>query len=98
MMKISSLLNEKKFQSQVVRIAKVFGWLCYHTYDSRRSEPGFPDLVLVRDKVVMFRELKTDKGRLTTAQKHWGDKLTESGSDYAVWRPSMKDEIHEELK
>ena len=44
MMKISSLLNEKKFQSQVVRIAKVFGWLCYHTYDSRRSEPGFPDL------------------------------------------------------
>ena len=76
----------------------MFGWMCYHTYDSRRSEPGFPDLVLVRDKVVMFRELKTDKGRLTTAQKNWGDKLTEAGSDYAVWRPKDIDEIVKELR
>ena len=97
-MKISSLINEKLFQSRVVQAAKIYGWLCYHTYDSRRSEPGFPDLVLIRDKVVMFRELKTDKGRLTAAQKSWGDNLTEAGSDYAVWRPKDMDEIVKELR
>ena len=97
MMKISSLINEKKFQSRVVQAANMFGWMCYHTYDSRRSNPGFPDLVLVRDKV-LFRELKTDKGRLTTAQKSWGDNLTKAGSDYDVWRPKDMDEIVKELR
>ena len=97
-MKISSLINEKLFQSRVVDASKVFGWLCYHTYDSRRSEPGFPDLVLVRDNKVLFRELKTDKGRLTSAQKLWGDNLTEAGADYAVWRPKDMDEIAIELR
>ena len=90
-------ITEKQFQSQVVRIAKVFGWMAYHTYDSRRSEPGFPDLVLVRERV-MFRELKTEKGRLTPAQKLWGERLKSAGSDYDIWRPSMKYKIQDDLR
>jgi len=45
------------------------GWWSYHTHDSRRSTPGFPDLVLIRPPRVMFIELKRETGRLTTAQK-----------------------------
>ena len=85
-------MTEKQFQSHVVRYAKKRGWRVYHTYDSRRSEPGFPDLVLVRNKV-LFRELKTDKGQLTDAQKTWGQLLTAAGTDYAVWRPKALQEI-----
>ena len=89
-------MTEKQFQAKVIDMAKIFKWTYYHTYSSKRSPVGFPDLVLVRDKV-MFRELKTDKGRLTSAQKAWGDNLTEAGADYAVWRPSMMTDIYKEL-
>ena len=86
-------MKEKDFQAQVIRIAKALGWLIYHTYDSRRSEPGFPDLVMVRGDRILYRELKTEKGRLAPHQKIWGEKLSEAGADYEVWRPSMRDEI-----
>ena len=91
-------MREKTFQAQVIRISKVFGWLSYHTYDSRRSAPGFPDLVLVRGDKLLFRELKTEDGRLTAHQKVWGKKLKDAGADYKVWRPSMKDEIECDLR
>ena len=67
--------SEKQFQSAVLQLAKLRGWLCYHPYDSRRSTPGFPDLVLVRDGEVVFAELKTDKGKLTKAQEQWLEQL-----------------------
>ena len=89
-------MTEKQFQSWVVDVAKVHGWKVYHTYDSRRSEPGFPDLVMVRDRV-LFRELKTDIGRISPAQKEWGEALTQAGADFAIWRPKDKKTIIEEL-
>ena len=90
-------MTEKQFQAEVIDIAKQIGWLLYHTYDSRRCEPGFPGLVLVRDRV-MFRELKTKKGKLTLAQIDWGRKLQASGADYAVWRPSNMREVIKTLQ
>jgi len=79
-------MTEKDFQSQVEKIAKQCGWLCYHTYDSRRSEPGFPDLVLVKERVI-FAELKTDSGKLSPAQMIWEQKLIAAGAEYRLWRP-----------
>ena len=89
-------MTEKQFQTQIVMVAKANGWIVYHTYDSRRSEPGFPDLVLVRDRV-LFRELKTNTGRVSVAQKDWGDALTKAGADFKVWRPSDLKAIIKEL-
>jgi hypothetical protein len=40
--------TEAEFQAAVVQSAKLRGWWAYHTHDSRRSEAGFPDLVLLR--------------------------------------------------
>ena len=60
----------------------------YHTYDSRRSNPGFPDLVLVGCNGVLYRELKTDRGRLTPMQEWWLNSLLDAGQDAGVWRPS----------
>ena len=89
-------MTERQFQAWVIDVAKAHGWKVYHTYDSRRSEPGFPDLVLVRDRV-LFRELKTDIGRISPAQKEWGDALTQAGADFEIWRPQDKKTIIEEL-
>jgi len=47
------------------------GWLRYHTHDSRRSEPGFPDLVLIRRDRLLAVEVKRRGGKATEAQKTW---------------------------
>lgn len=46
------LISEKEFQQQVKDLARLLGWKTYHTYDSRHSDPDFPDLVMARRRVV----------------------------------------------
>lgn len=71
---------------QVVDLARLYGWAIYHTHDSRRSVAGFPDLVLVRERV-MFVELKTDAGKTSPAQNLWLGVLTAAGATAFLWRP-----------
>lgn len=63
--------SEAAFQQQVVNLAGFYAWRAYHTHDSRRSQAGFPDLVLVRGPELIFAELKTDKGRVRPEQQEW---------------------------
>lgn len=69
--------SEAAFQRQVLNLAEFYGWRSYHTHDSRRSQPGFPDLVLVRGVELIFAELKTEKGRVRPEQAEWIQALTE---------------------
>jgi hypothetical protein len=82
-------MSEKQFQAVVVASAQRHGWLVYHTYDSRRSEPGYPDLHLVHVRAgqSVFRELKTETGRLSAQQTLWLGALNAVGVDADVWRP-----------
>ena len=89
-------MTEKAFQSDVMRVAKMLGWLCYHTYDSRRSASGFPDLVLVRERV-LFRELKVGKNKLSQSQELWRDSIMDTGGDWAEWRETDMDDIVADL-
>ena len=73
---IDKSISEKEFQTQVIELARVLGYICYHTYNSENSEPGFPDLTMVRERVV-FAELKSAKGRVTPDQQKWHDRLRE---------------------
>ena len=90
-------ITEKEFMAHVVELAKFKGWLVYHTYDSRRSEPGFPDLCMVRRSRLVFAELKNERLRLTDAQKEWKARLVQAGQEMYLWRPSDWDEIVEVL-
>lgn len=87
-------MSERGFQQGVVKLARFHGFsLVYHTHDSRRSAPGFPDLVMVNPRTgrVLYRELKTNKGRLTVEQRDWLEGLTAAGQDAGVWRPADYD-------
>lgn len=85
-------MTEREFQAMVTRDAKVLGWRCYHTHDSRRSEPGWPDLALVRDRLVLA-ELKTDTGRVSDDQQQWLDLLAGAGVEVYLWRPRDYDDV-----
>lgn len=90
---------EKPWQDDVLKLAAYGGWeLRYHTFDSRRSTAGFPDLVLVRVPEILYVELKTDKGRLTKEQRAWLDALGACGQECYVWRPRDLEEVVERLK
>jgi len=89
-------MTEKAFQSDVMRVAKMLGWLCYHTYDSRRSASGFPDLVLVRERI-LYRELKVGKNKLSPTQELWRDSIMDAGGDWAEWRETDMDDIVADL-
>ena len=93
---VNAMVAERDFQQSVIDLARVYGFaLVYHTFDSRRSVPGFPDLVLVGHGRCLFAELKTERGRLSAAQKGWLAALEEcAGIENYVWRPSDWDEIH----
>lgn len=86
-MKPAAAWSERELQSYVQATAKQLGLLCYHTHDSRRSEPGFPDCVLVGPAGLLFAELKAERGRLTVEQRRWGSKLAQAGAAWTVWRP-----------
>ena len=85
----------------VMQLAKLSGWLCHHVHDSRYEEwgadNGFPDLVLVRGKRVLWRELKTDAGEPTPEQRSWLSALVTAGQDASLWRPADWDAIAKEL-
>lgn len=86
-------MTEKELQAAVIELAQLTGWRHYHTYDSRRSPEGFPDLVLVRRGRLVFAELKSELGRLTVHQKIWLEELADveryslGNVRVRVWRP-----------
>lgn len=79
--------DEDAFQSAVVEAAKMHRCLCYHTHDSRRSEKGFPDLVIVGRRGILYRELKMLRKQTTPEQEKWLTRLNAVGQSAAVWRP-----------
>lgn len=84
---------EEKLQNEILRMAvgtqrqpSPLGWRAYHTHDSRHSAAGFPDLVLVRERIV-YAELKTTKGKLSPSQAAWMEALRAAGGEVYLWRP-----------
>jgi hypothetical protein len=83
-------------------LAPMLGWrLCYHTLRSKGSQSGFPDRVLVRERII-FVELKreltgkasVDRDRQPTEhQREWLDGLASAGAEVYLWRPSDLDGI-----
>jgi hypothetical protein len=79
---------ESRLLAQVTAEAKRCGWLVYRTADSRRSAPGFPDLVLCNGQRVIFAELKRQQGKLTPEQNTWLSLLRHTDLvEVYVWRP-----------
>ena len=101
-------MKESHFQSQVILLAKLHGWLVMHTRAVEirpgvwktplQGHAGYPDLTLVHKyKGVIFAELKSDTGRISPAQKIWHETLKEAECEIYVWRPKDIQAISERL-
>ena len=95
----ASMLEDDELLPEVRKICVALGLLAYHPHRSDKSEPGFPDLVIVGRGGLLFRELKRENGAVTEAQQVWLGSLEELGCDVGVRRPSdlLSGRITEEL-
>jgi len=93
-------VTEAQLLARVREVAKRLGYMTYHVFNARKSEPGFCDLVLAQaHHPVIFTELKTTEGHLAPAQRLWRDALQAStGVEYYLWRPSDLEAIVEILR
>lgn len=101
---LSVELTEQAFQKQVTDLAEYNGWLWMHV--ERMGDPrgqwrvpvsgplgkGWPDLVLVRGRDLIFAELKREGMTLSSFQRDVFTTLSNAAPFY-VWRPSNWNEI-----
>jgi hypothetical protein len=98
---VRTTYTEREFQRDVLALAKANGWRRAHFAPARVTRRGvekyetpvrgdgrgFPDLILLRDGVMLVAELKTDTGRTTKEQEAWLRAFREAGIAASVWRP-----------
>ena len=97
-------ITEQQFMEQVIDLAHLYGFMVAHFRPgmNRRGQwqtavsgdgKGFPDLVLAKDGVVIFAELKADGQQPTPEQWQWINQL-----GAYVWHPADFERINEILK
>lgn len=89
-------MTEAELQKGVIELARLCGWLVAHFRPALSKKgwrtpvaadgKGFPDLVLVRDRVA-FVELKGEGGQLRLEQEKWLARLREAGAEVYLWTP-----------
>lgn len=89
-------MSEEQLTDNTVELATTLGVLVHHCRPAWTKKGyrtpiqgarGFPDLVLARGRVI-FRENKSETGKLDADQEWWRDVLLGCGEDWAIWRPS----------
>jgi hypothetical protein len=101
-------MTEAQFQSAVITLACLCGWMVHHTRAAQirpgvwatpiQGTAGWPDLVLARHGEFMVVELKKDGGRLTAGQKAWLLMLDSAGIETHVWYPKDMEQITDRLQ
>ena len=75
---------EADLQGRLVETAQYCGWLWFHVHRSDKSPEGFPDLVLVRDGVMLALEVKRGLAEVTAMAR------TDSGKAQLDWIAAMQ--------
>jgi len=95
--------TEQNFEDWIIRQAERYGWCGFHVRHSEASVRGvctsrrhkhidaygWPDWVFYRaGGPILFRELKTDDGLVSSHQRSCHERLRAAGADVGIWRPS----------
>lgn len=91
-------MTEDRLKANVIDACQKLGFRVAHFRPALTSKgyrtavegdgAGFPDLVISGHGLVMFVELKSDKGKLSVEQIDWRNSLLANGAEWDLWRPS----------
>jgi hypothetical protein len=100
-------LSERDLTAALLEAAKLLGWRTAHFRPARTMHgwatavqgdgKGFPDLVLLRGRELLVRELK-DGSKLTQEQEGWLRAFSDASIDASVWTPDDWPEIERTLR
>jgi hypothetical protein len=108
-----STMTEAEFQNGIVAQARTSGYRVHFVPDTlyRRSfsgkhkghgldlgDRGFPDLLIVRNGSIHYRELKIGRNKLDAEQESWRDELLAAGQDWRLWHGNDYDELMEAIR
>jgi hypothetical protein len=90
-------MSEQELLDNVVQLGHLFGWRIAHFRPAMTTHgwrtpvaadgKGFPDLVMVRDRVI-YAELKSTRGVPSLDQVAWAAALIRAGCENCyIWRP-----------
>jgi len=101
-LEIAQTMTEKELEDAICELLDTLGIYYHHDRPARtkrgagggpvkwknhfRGPKGIPDLVIIGDRVIWV-ELKSHTGRLTTDQEIWLDRLRMANQEVYVWRP-----------
>ena len=101
------MITESEFLGQVIDLAHIYGWKCVHFRPAMTSKgwrtavqadgKGFPDLFMIRENRIIFAELKSDNGKLSSEQVDWLNALQPVGEVF-IWKPEDFEQIIDILK
>ena len=80
-------MTERAWLAQALRLAEVLGWRTYHTWSSKHSAAGLPDVLAIRRPRVVWLELKSQRGRATPEQLAWIVAREACGQEVYIVRP-----------
>lgn len=84
--KLHECHGEAAFQRAVTDLAEANGWKWHHHQISKRSKSGWPDLILVRHRVIVA-ELKVGTNKPTAPQLGWLEAFQAASVDAYLWYP-----------
>ena len=99
-------ISETQFEKAVVDVAHMFGWKVAsfrnsmsaagsHLTAVKYDGKGYVDLSMFHPcGEIVLAEIKAEKGRLSPAQKQWGETLTECSNVNDISGPPIKDDFY----
>lgn len=79
---------ETQIRLGIKKFLKEVGFYVIDTEQNRRTRvtPGLSDLIAFGHGVVLFVEVKTEKGKLSAYQEEFGGAVSQNGGNFLVWR------------
>jgi hypothetical protein len=74
-------------EAHVRKLIADLGLFGYHPRNSKGSQAGWPDWVIIGRAGILYRELKAEHGSLSPEQRHVGELIARAGGNWRVWRP-----------
>jgi len=78
------MTNETAIKKEIKDFLRFNGWFVFHLLAGIGCYPGAPDLIAIRDGIVLFIEAKVLKGKLSDGQKVFQARIQNGNGHYIV--------------